>query len=104
MSTRPTLTNAARPSTFMVDAIDEHGIVQPTPIAGEHPLTIYVDKREILTIMTLGAAPEALVIGKNFTLVHVDRQRMLARNRGGLHDAMFIDGVDHEGRGARGVG
>lgn len=63
MSYRPTLTNAARPSTFTVDAIDEHGIVQPTPIAGEHPLTIFVDKREILTIMTLGAAPEALVIG-----------------------------------------
>lgn len=63
MSYRPSLSNAARPSTFTVDAIDEHGIVQPTPIAGEHPLTIYVDKREILTIMTLGAAPEALVIG-----------------------------------------
>ena len=63
MSYRPTLSNAARPSTFTVDAIDEHGMVQPTPIAGEHPLTIYVDKREILTIMTLGAAPEALVIG-----------------------------------------
>ena len=63
MSYRPALTNAARPSTFTVDAIDEHGIVQPTPIAGEHPLTIFVDKREILTIMTLGAAPEALVIG-----------------------------------------
>lgn len=26
-------------------------------------MTIYVDKREILTLMTLGAAPEALVIG-----------------------------------------
>ena len=63
MSYRPILTNAARPSTFMVDAIDEDGAVRPTPIAGEHPLTIYVDKREILTIMTLGAAPEALVIG-----------------------------------------
>ncbi len=63
MPYRPALTNAARPSTFTVDAIDEHGIVQPTPIAGEHPLTIFVDKREILTIMTLGAAPEALVIG-----------------------------------------
>ena len=63
MSYRPVLTNAARPSTFTIDAIDEHGIVQPTPIAGEHPLTIFVDKREILTIMTLGAAPEALVIG-----------------------------------------
>ncbi len=63
MSHRPTLSNAARPSTFTVDAIDESGTTQPTPIAGEHPLTIYVDKREILTIMTLGAAPEALVIG-----------------------------------------
>ena len=63
MDYRPLLTHSARPSTFIVDAIDEHGAVQPTPIAGEHPLTIYVDKREILTIMTLGAAPEALVIG-----------------------------------------
>ena len=60
---RPLLTHAARPSTFTVEAQDEHGNSQPTPIAGEHPLTIYVDKREILTIMTLGAAPEALVIG-----------------------------------------
>jgi FdhD protein len=63
MTPRPLLSNAARPSTFTVDAIDEHGQTRPTPIAGEHPLTIYVDKREILTIMTLGAAPEALVIG-----------------------------------------
>lgn len=60
---RPALSNAARPATFTVDAFDENGTTQPTPIAGEHPLTIYVDKREILTIMTLGAAPEALVIG-----------------------------------------
>jgi FdhD protein len=35
----------------------------PTAIAGEHPLTLYVDKREIVTLMTLGAAPEALTIG-----------------------------------------
>lgn len=34
-----------------------------TPIAGEHPLTLYVDKQEIVTLMTLGQAPEALVIG-----------------------------------------
>ena len=63
MPYRPLLTHAARPSTFTVDAFDEHGALQPTPIAGEHPLTIYIDNREILTIMTLGAAPEALVIG-----------------------------------------
>src|SRR5688572_26155698 len=35
----------------------------PTSIAGEHPLTLYVDKREIVTLMTLGHAPEALAIG-----------------------------------------
>jgi FdhD protein len=60
---RPTLTHASRPSTTIVEARDETGAVVPTPIAGEHPLTVYVDKREILTIMTLGASPEALVIG-----------------------------------------
>ena len=60
---RPALTSAARPATFMVDAIDEKGQVVPTPIAGEHPLTIYLDRRELVTLMTLGAAPEALAIG-----------------------------------------
>src|SRR5262245_7267049 len=35
----------------------------PTAIAGEHPLTVYLDKREIVTLMTLGHAPEALVLG-----------------------------------------
>src|SRR5258708_36773402 len=60
---RPVLTNAARPSTFAVDAIDETGTIRATPIAGEHPLTLYVDKQEVLTLMTLGAAPEALAIG-----------------------------------------
>jgi FdhD protein len=60
---RPVLTDAARPSTFEVEATDEHGERRAVPIAGEHPLTLYVDKRELLTIMTLGAAPEALAIG-----------------------------------------
>jgi len=63
MSYRPQLTNAARPSTVTVDAINERGEIVPTPIAGEHPLTLYLDKREIVTLMTLGAAPEALIIG-----------------------------------------
>src|SRR6476469_4142784 len=60
---RPILTDNARPATYTVDARDETGKVVPTPIAGEHPLTLYVDKREIVTLMTLGAAPEALAIG-----------------------------------------
>ena len=60
---KPLLTDAARPATFEVEALNEKGEAVPTPIAGEHPLTLYVDKREIVTLMTLGQAPEALAIG-----------------------------------------
>lgn len=70
---RPLLTQAVRPSTFDVDAIDEHGHVVPTAIAGEHPLTLYVDRREIVTLMTLGQAPEALAIG------YLRNQRLVGR-------------------------
>jgi FdhD protein len=60
---KPKLTNAARPATFEVEAYNERGEMVPTSIAGEHPLTLYFDKREIVTLMTLGHAPEALAIG-----------------------------------------
>ena len=63
MAYRPELTRSARPATYTVEARDQSGAIVPTPIAGEHPLTLYVDKKEIVTLMTLGAAPEALVIG-----------------------------------------
>jgi FdhD protein len=60
---KPSLSNAARPATYDVEAYNERGEMVPTAIAGEHPLTLYVDKREIVTLMTLGHAPEALIIG-----------------------------------------
>ena len=69
---RPLLTNAARPATFEVEAYNELGEMVPTSIAGEHPLTLYVDKREIVTLMTLGHAPEALAIG------YLRNQRLVA--------------------------
>ena len=59
---RPVLTNAARPSTFAVQALDETGAVRDIPIAGEHPLTLYVDKHELVTLMTLGAAPSVISV------------------------------------------
>jgi FdhD protein len=59
----PKVTHSTRPLTFEVDALNERGEVLATPIAGEHPLTLYVDKKEIVTLMTLGQAPEALAIG-----------------------------------------
>ena len=70
---RPLLTDAARPATYDVPAVDEHGETRTVPIAGEHPLTLYVDKRELVTIMTLGAAPEALAIG------YLRNQRLVER-------------------------
>jgi len=60
---RPAITHASLPPTFEIEALNERGEMLATSIAGEHPLTIYVDKREIVTLMTLGQAPEALVIG-----------------------------------------
>ncbi|MEK6245759.1 MAG: formate dehydrogenase accessory sulfurtransferase FdhD [Pseudomonadota bacterium] len=60
---RPRITNAARPATYEVEATNERGEMVPTSIAGEHPLTLYLDKRELVTLMTLGHAPEALAIG-----------------------------------------
>ncbi len=69
---KPQLTDAARPATFEVEAYNERGEMVPTAIAGEHPLTLYVDKREIVTLMTLGHAPEALAIG------YLRNQRLVA--------------------------
>jgi len=60
---KPEITHATRPLTFEVEAEDEFGAVLPTSISGENPLTIYIDKREIVTLMTLGQSPEALTIG-----------------------------------------
>lgn len=63
MQYRPQISHASRPLTFTVPAMNEHGETIETEIAGEGPLTLYLDKREIVTLMTLGAAPEALAIG-----------------------------------------
>ena len=63
MAAKPLITDAARPATTEVEALNERGEMVPTSIAGEHPLTLYLDKRELVTLMTLGHAPEALAIG-----------------------------------------
>lgn len=63
MTAIPTLSNASQSLTHEVEAIDERGRLSVTSIPAEQPLTIYVDKRELVTLMTLGAAPEALTLG-----------------------------------------
>ncbi|MCC7080033.1 MAG: formate dehydrogenase accessory sulfurtransferase FdhD [Burkholderiales bacterium] len=63
MRERPLLSNATRPATVEVESMNERGERLATAIAGEHPLTLYLDKRELVTLMTLGQFPEALAIG-----------------------------------------
>jgi len=67
----PHLTNNSLPVTHEVEVMDEKGRKQTISIPGERSLTIYLDKKEIVTLMTLGAAPEALVLGylKNQNLI-----------------------------------
>ena len=60
---RPRLSDAGLAPTHPVTAIDEQGAPREVQVAGESPLTLYVDDREIVTLMTLGTHPEALALG-----------------------------------------
>jgi len=57
------LTSAAAPLTHEIEVRDEFGAVRRIAIPAERALTVFVDKRELVTLMTLGASPELLVLG-----------------------------------------
>ncbi len=59
----PHLTQARAPLTCEVGAVNEFGDAVSVSIPAERALTVYVDKRELVTLMTLGAQPELLVLG-----------------------------------------
>jgi FdhD protein len=59
----PQLTAASCDLKREIEIIDEHAERRLIDIPTEHPLTIVVDGRELLTLMTLGACPELLVLG-----------------------------------------
>jgi FdhD protein len=59
----PQLTQARAPLTREVEVMNEHGARETISIPAERDLTVYVDKRELVTLMTLGAQPEWLVLG-----------------------------------------
>lgn len=63
MAQRPQLSNAVISLTRTVEVMDERGRTSEIAIPAERPLTVYVDKRELVTLMTLGGAPEALTLG-----------------------------------------
>lgn len=60
---RPEITHAGLAPTHPVTVVDEFNQVRQVEIPGESPLTLYVDGREIVTLMTIGAHPEALALG-----------------------------------------
>ena len=63
ISHRPIMTQAGLDASAPVVAVDEFGISRDGHIAAERSLTVYLDKREIITLMTLGTQPELLVLG-----------------------------------------
>ncbi|MEO8407334.1 MAG: formate dehydrogenase accessory sulfurtransferase FdhD, partial [Oxalobacteraceae bacterium] len=63
MKFRPVLSSASAVLTHDIEVMDERGRLSTIAIPAERPLTVYVDKRELVTLMTLGAQPELLVLG-----------------------------------------
>jgi FdhD protein len=57
------LSKAVAPLIHEVKVVDEQGREKFIHVPGERPLTIYLDKKELVTLMTLGGAPEALILG-----------------------------------------
>jgi len=67
------LTQASAPLMHSIDVRDEFGATRRIAIPAERALTVFVDKRELVTLMTLGAAPELLVLG------YLRNQRLVER-------------------------
>lgn len=69
----PRLTAARGTLLREIVILDEYGVHRPLHIPSERPLTVFVDKHELVTLMTLGAMPELLVLG------YLRNQRLIAR-------------------------
>jgi FdhD protein len=63
LSYQPQLTNAGLSAAHPATAVDEYGELRHGRVAAERALTVYLDKRELVTLMTLGTRPEILVLG-----------------------------------------
>jgi FdhD protein len=57
------MTDAGLSAAVEAVAIDEYGEVREGHVAAERALTLYLDKKELVTLMTLGTRPEVLVLG-----------------------------------------
>ena len=59
----PELTNAGLDAVTSVTSYNEYNEAIDGSVAVERALTIYLDKREVITLMTLGNHPELLILG-----------------------------------------
>ena len=62
-SLKPRLTQARAELTRQISVVNEFGETSQVHIPAERALTVYLDKKELVTLMTLGASPEYLVLG-----------------------------------------
>lgn len=60
---KPIISQTAAPAHQAVNITDEGGQTQAVPITAEYPLTVYLDKTELVTLMTLGSMPALLTLG-----------------------------------------
>ncbi len=63
MLDKPKLSNSGLTPTHAVVAMDQFGEQRDVKVSGESPLTLKVDDKEIVTLMTLGTHPELLALG-----------------------------------------
>jgi FdhD protein len=77
----PRLSGARPPLLRQIDVVDEYGERRTIDVPAERPLTVFVDRRELVTLMTLGASPELLVLG-------------YLLNQGLIEHAREIDSID----------
>ena len=59
----PEMTSAGLSFSRTAIAVDENGLQRAIELVGERALTIFVDKQEIVTLMTIGTHPELLTLG-----------------------------------------
>jgi FdhD protein len=59
----PHLTSTSCEAVREIEILDELGVRRSIYIPAERALTVIVDDRELVTLMTLGASPELLVLG-----------------------------------------
>ncbi|MGI2260984.1 formate dehydrogenase accessory sulfurtransferase FdhD [Shewanella sp. GXUN23E] len=73
-------TRAEVPLTIPVTAVNERGEIENKFIACERPLTVYLNWRPIVTLMTLGAKAESLALG-------------YLKNQGFISDVSLLESV-----------